>query len=106
MIPAADLNDWHVQASAEYDRACAWLLIARDSTSADPFSRGARELVVPLLERVCEVYESRLEQVEAVARAQQEQPQRRTRYDVLPNAVSVPGLTLAEDVARRQGGAA
>lgn len=89
MIPAAVLNDLVCQAQADYDAALGFLIGTRDRPlpEADPTAAGARELVVPLLQRVCDVYLSRLEQVESIARGaeaeerEQARAARHARYD-------------------------
>ena len=85
MIPAQVLQDIVLQAQADYDAACGFLIGTRDRPlpESDPTAAGARELVVPLLQKVCDIYLSRLEQVEGIARGAeaQEREQRRNRYD-------------------------
>ena len=96
MIPAVVLQDMVLQAQRDYDSACGYLIGVRDRAlpESDPTAAGARELAVPLLQRVCDVYLSRLEQVEGIARGaeaeervaqRQEQEvaraERRARYD-------------------------
>lgn len=70
MIPAVTLNDWILQAQAEYDRVCGFLIALRDSRDEDPPAAKARELALPHLQRVCQIYEARLEQVEGLARGE------------------------------------
>lgn len=87
MIPAVVLTDMVCQAQADYDAACGYLIATRDRPlpESDPTAAGARDLAVELLERLCQVYESRLEQVESIARGveaeEREQTARRSRYD-------------------------
>lgn len=70
MIPAQVLNDLVCAAQRDYDSAIGYLIATRDKPlpESDPTAAGARDLAVELLERLCQVYESRLEQVESIAR--------------------------------------
>lgn len=108
MIPASVLNDWLIEAQAEYDRVCGFLIGMRDSAANDPVAAGAREMALPHLQKVCDIYLSRVEQLTDIARGveaeERERTARRSRYDdsfavLHANGKCRSGFCCAQDTA-------
>lgn len=97
-IPAPVLNDLILAARADYERACGYVIAVRDTPTnpADPYAADTRDRVWTHAQEIADVYEWRLEQLEALAFAciADAREERRTRYE---NWVSVGDV--AESIA-------